>query len=359
MEMAEKISSAFNWWVGELARVELRPRAAQQPWRAMLLRSGSSFDVHLRHGQDAKILGTFDPDASPAAASGLAAELARHNVTPETLVLRLSPDEVVRKPVSLPLGVRDVLEQVLRNQIDRVAPWRPEQALFAYTEAPVTTSASHIEVELYVTSKVRVERVLDALRAADLAPGVVDVGAYAVGEPVVNLIGGGRDHSQQRKRIARVVRAAAVATVALGLLGAGAMAYVWRQHADLDDRVKQAYRTASTLVHPREAEAGRQRDMALDQRRAAPAMSIVMEALSRALPDQASLDRFEVRNGVATITGKATNVPALIAPMEAEPHFAQVQFAAPTTRVEGETRDLFSISARLKPQATIAPRGQP
>lgn len=50
-----------------------------------------------------------------------------------------------------------------------------------------------------------------------------------------------------------------------------------------------------------------------------------------------------------TLSGKAQSVAGLIGPLEAVRHFEQVQFAAPTTRKEGEAREEFSLAVRLKP----------
>jgi general secretion pathway protein L len=76
-------------------------------------------------------------------------------------------------------------------------------------------------------------------------------------------------------------------------------------------------------------------------------MTIMLEALSRALPDAAWLDRLEVSQGSVTFAGKAANAAALIGPIEASQHFTDVQFSAPTTRAEGESQESFTITAKI------------
>jgi general secretion pathway protein L len=76
-------------------------------------------------------------------------------------------------------------------------------------------------------------------------------------------------------------------------------------------------------------------------------MTIMLEALSRALPDDAWLGRLEVSQGSVTFAGKASNAAALIAPIEASQHFTDVQFSAPTTRAEGDTQESFTITAKI------------
>ena len=83
------------------------------------------------------------------------------------------------------------------------------------------------------------------------------------------------------------------------------------------------------------------------EKRSQPAMAIMLEALSRALPDNAWLSRLEVSQGSVTLAGSATNAAALIAPIEASKHFTDVQFSAPTTRAEGEAQESFTITAKI------------
>jgi general secretion pathway protein L len=78
-------------------------------------------------------------------------------------------------------------------------------------------------------------------------------------------------------------------------------------------------------------------------------MAVMLEALSRALPDDAWLNRLEVEQGTVRLAGNASNASALIGQIEASGHFADVQFAAPTTLAEGETQESFTITARIVP----------
>jgi general secretion pathway protein L len=75
----------------------------------------------------------------------------------------------------------------------------------------------------------------------------------------------------------------------------------------------------------------------------------MLEALSRALPDDAWLNRLEVEQGIVRLAGASANAAALIGRIEASGHFTDVQFAAPTTLAEGEGQESFTITARIVP----------
>jgi general secretion pathway protein L len=82
-------------------------------------------------------------------------------------------------------------------------------------------------------------------------------------------------------------------------------------------------------------------------------MAVMLEALSRALPDDAWLDRLEVEQGVVRMAGHAANAARLIGAIEASGHFTQVRFSAPTTLAQGESHESFTIMARIVPGRSL------
>ena len=62
------------------------------------------------------------------------------------VVLRLQPSEVVETRISVPAAAREVMEPILRNQIERLAPWPVEKALFAYEVADEAGEAGSLAV---------------------------------------------------------------------------------------------------------------------------------------------------------------------------------------------------------------------
>jgi general secretion pathway protein L len=252
----------------------------------------------------------------------------------------------------LPAGVRNMIGPVLRNQLERLAPWPADQACFAWRETSATADGTQVEVDLWIAGRARIEQLLRDLASAGLVPGVVDVGSTAEPEPSFNLIGkAGPDLVRARRTIERLMMAGAAITV-LVTGGALGLAYQFSgQRDELETSIQRQLKAAA--VSPREAELRRQRERVIAERRQSASVAIALEALSRAIPDGAYLERIELAEGVMTLAGKSSQVPSLIGLLEETGHFADVRFAAPTTRRPGEALDDFSLSMRLKPSMRL------
>jgi general secretion pathway protein L len=88
-----------------------------------------------------------------------------------------------------------------------------------------------------------------------------------------------------------------------------------------------------------------------------PPAFLLIEAMSRALPDSAYLTEFDIHGRETRIVGKSDDPTALITKLEDSPHFEDVRFSAPTTRQEGESVGTFSIVGRAQGGAHL--EGQP
>jgi general secretion pathway protein L len=81
----------------------------------------------------------------------------------------------------------------------------------------------------------------------------------------------------------------------------------------------------------------------------APAAVLMLEALSRALPDAAHLTEFRLESATLRMTGLTKDAPSLIAPLEQSGQLADVRFSAPTTRDADGASFRFHIEARVQP----------
>ncbi|MDX2159243.1 MAG: PilN domain-containing protein [Hyphomicrobiaceae bacterium] len=341
-------SQLLDAWAGELVRITAGRQRTRLPWRALILRSGPALEVFLRQGKAVRPIGVLAPETSPDEARRIAAELERRNVTSSTLVLRLSPAEVVTARVSLPVGVRDMLAPVLRNQLERLAPWPADQALFAWRETGTAPDGTQIDLELWIAGRAKLQALLDELVAVGLAPGVVDVGPTAEGEAQFNLLAEGEaDHIRARGRIRVALMSAAAASSIVVAAALAVSYYLDAQRQAIETRIGRE--RASLAVAPADDAARRQQELVIRQRRQTPSVAVALEALSRALPDGAYLERMEMSDGLLRLAGKAERVPALIGLIEETGRFGEVAFAAPTTRRQGETLDEFSLSMRPLP----------
>ena len=352
-----RLDGFIDWWARGLLALD-RPRNNRAPaWRTMLLCRNNLIEIHSRRGETVQLLGHLDPTAPAEQNRRTAAKVTRDGRLSAALVLRLAPQDVVHTTMTLPAGVRDVLQKVLQNQIERIAPWPVEQALFAFAEQ--AASADGITVALWVTSGARVEERMAMLSDFELVPGIIDVGADTSAEPAINLR---PVETTDQTRLTKARRALVGAMAGAAIVSAAAFGYgllVDTRNRELEVELQTAVTAANAATKARNPGLQQRQAMAFDLRRAQPSLSILIEALSRALPDGASLERLEFRDDEVTLTGRAQNAPALISRLEASPHFGGVRFVAPTTRQDGESSVQFSIAAKVVAQLVVEPKGKP
>ncbi|MFA5950919.1 MAG: PilN domain-containing protein [Hyphomicrobium sp.] len=356
-----QISRVFGWWVGELAQLASGwATTTRQPWRGLLVGSGTVFDLYQRQGRGAKHLGRFDLAASADELEEVRKLIARNAVPSDRLILRLPLTEVVATQLYFPAGVSDVLPQVVRNQLERVAPWPAEQVLFAYEPVAGAAGDQQIKVDLWVTERATVERTLAGLANVDLRPGVVDCGDAVPDEPRFNLLAS--DDAIQIRRRRLVARALATGTVLACLasvLALSAALYLGNRVSRVQRSIQAELQAVVNSAGANQETAERHRALVIEQRRKAPLASIALENLSRALPDDAYLDRLELKPGTLSFSGRAASAASLIAPLEAVEQFGDVRFTAPVTRKANEPLEDFSLSVSLKATMALLERGEP
>jgi general secretion pathway protein L len=334
------------WWSSELSELAAA-RASAPAWRVLLLRSERGWEVYVRPRDRIELAGASSagPDQPLAEARR---RIGRSKIAAEEIVLRLQPGEVVQTRLSVPAAAGDVLEAVVLNQIERLAPWPADKAMFAYETTPAPDGSPALDVRLVVAARSLVEGLVAELNALGFAPGVVDFGADAVAEPRINLLAArAAEDRRTGRRVLSYVGLVCLAAVMAGALGAVGLVQQTRELDALNARLAELREKAGAQL-PSQASARRQAWLAA-QRGAQPSMAVMLEALSRALPDDAWLNRLEVEQGTVRLAGNASNASALIGQIEASGHFADVQFAAPTTLAEGETQESFTITARIVP----------
>jgi len=120
-DLRTAVGRFLAWWSGELAELASAKRSAAREWRLMLLRSERGCDVYLRNRGHAELVGTSPAEGGGPQIAELLGRLGRQKIAPGQIVLRLRPDEVVQTRLSVPAAAREVLDAVVRNQIERHA----------------------------------------------------------------------------------------------------------------------------------------------------------------------------------------------------------------------------------------------
>ena len=258
----------------------------------------------------------------------------------------LSPSRFVFRSLELPRAAEPFLEGVVRSQIDRLTPWIATEAAFGWTR-PLAAGADRIAVTVAATGRELIEPIVSAIvdSRADSVQASTKAEESSTIIPVLF-------RSSDQPAALRFVRFLSIGLVILAAvfvisLGAWLVAggYYDAREAELQTEIAQRRaglmdQTGSALTRAVQSLQAR--------KRATPSAVLVIEALSKTLPDDVYLTELRIEDGKVEMVGSAQDAPALIRLIEQSGQFSQATFFAPTVRAQngGET---FHIEARPEP----------
>jgi len=263
--------------------------------------------------------------------------------------IALRPEHVLFRNIDFPRQAADFLEGMVRAQIDRLTPWVASEALFG-TTAPVPIANERIALTLAATSRQKIQPLLAFAAdcgAASIA-GRVEVPDAETGAAPIKLFeqtltgaaGGAMD-------VARLLR--------LALLGAGIAAaasllisaYLGSEYAAEQQELQQKISQRRAALRINRADGAE--TLLAKRKQSSPSSVLVLEAISRALPDTTYVTELHVEGDKMQVVGLTQDAPSLIKLIEQSPQFTRATFFAPTTRGQNEPGERFHIEAHITP----------
>jgi general secretion pathway protein L len=260
----------------------------------------------------------------------------------------LLPGRFMFRPLELPKRAGEFLEGIVRSQIDRLTPWSANEAAYTWTP-PVEVANDRIQLTVAATAR---SMVMPYVRALG------DVGAASVVVSTVPQdaeVGAGafKVFEQRNRGTIEVTRVTKILTMVF--LGAAALALVSSAVSSIvADSLDSEQQDLSHKISARRGAMRRNTDggaqrMLERRKQTTPATVMVLEALSKVLPDHTYVLELRIENGKVQVTGITKDAPSLIRLIEQSPHFEHAAFFAPTTQSPGEPGERFHIEARVKP----------
>jgi general secretion pathway protein L len=266
----------------------------------------------------------------------------------------LQPTRFLFRPLELPARAADFLEGIVRAQIDRLTPWSASEAVFGCS-APAQSGPESITTVIAATTRKVAMTYVEAVAGFHPA-------AVAIFTNVAERNAGRVKVFEQKARgqldAARLSRALlvllGVAAAAASLASVSAFYVAGSLGAQESELARQISARRAAI---RAGDDGAHTPIAtLERRKYETAASvIVLEALSRVLPDNTYVTELHLAGNKLQIAGITRDAPSLIPLIEQSQHFARATFYAPTTRSPSDPGERFHIEARIEPKNTANP----
>jgi general secretion pathway protein L len=347
-----RVGAILGRWIEVLAALLF---AWQDAWRARhtLIVSHNAGGFVIRHAgaEGDEAFANLAPDTAVAEH---VAQAARKNL----MVLELPPEKVVTRRISVPAKAREFLPAIIRNQIDRLSPWQADVAVYGFAAEANREDAATLDVSVMITSRAVIEAARAEISAIGVAVDRIVVRAaapaalVALWSRLADAPKGGRDRA--RRLIGVAIAGWVGLSLALTLWALISTASIRTASEDLSLRIKTLARQLHAGVSIAANAALNPEERAWTAKQTAPSAVVLLEALSRALPDTAHLTDLQFERTTLRMVGLATDAPSLIAPLERSGHLTGVRFFAPTTRSLDTTLYQFHIEAKVEPRLNLA-----
>ncbi len=263
----------------------------------------------------------------------------------EMVVLRLPPETLLERKVTLPLAAERDVERVLGYELERLTPFTAEEVYWGFSLESRDKARARLNLRLSLVPRSQVQELVETLANCGGAPALIET-VTAGGTRTIRLA-----HEAEAGTIARFSTRTAILVLA-GLSAAVILSPFLAQSLDMAaaQRRLDDLRPRMQLVDQlrrRIASAGAGGDVvAAETHRLGDALA-ALAAVTEILPDDSYLTEFAMRERKITLSGLSASAPKLISALSADQRIHNPAFTAPVTRSEPTHNDVFAIRAEL------------
>jgi len=323
---AQLLLQFWRWWTDELMGM-LPPE-----WRERL--------THRSH-YVAKVRGSGIVYSDEESGALLAAK-------PKGSIKFLIPSErVLTRQIDLPLLPLSDVKRMVALEIDRLSPFQPEQVYFDADIVSRDPESGRQQVAVGILPRTTAEQFLGFVREHDLAPAAIGVAHNGTAAPDFDFLAAMRDaqggDAAQRRSLYWWVAAAVLLVLNIAFL-------TYRDSTSLDELrqaveaqqipVAAALRTRDKVNH----EAANRALLLASKERTSPLP--VLDAVTKAMPQDAWVSRFEWNGRTVHIRGQRKTSNDILARLESSPVLRNARSLSGDTRNgDGVTAQPFDMQA--------------
>lgn len=356
------IVPAYQKWIETLADIKTALGNGRRSWRLLAYMTDDGYELYERKSKKIKLIGTFNKSTTSRDVAKLKKKLKKAGADKDSQIsLRLSSGNVLQKNIQLPQGAADVLEPVIQNQMRRLVPWAENDTCFSYQINKDRSSAGELDITIVAQSRAYIENAMEELKGLNFNVSTTDFADSVDSPSSLELLN--TDNTFRKQNIAsvnRVIIGGALISLSISALGIFSLSEKWLQYQQSSVTLENAKNTLTGLKE-RNADNVRltaQKSLLIRKKKERLPLILVLDNLSKTIPDNAWLQKLEVNDGKVTIYGNATNTPDLVRTLEASPILKKVGFSAPVTRVGVADLENFSIVADITEGAKSKGRTQ-
>ncbi len=261
----------------------------------------------------------------------------------KTVLVRPPAQAVLVKNHTVPTVPRRQLEQMLRHELARITPFAAEDLFWRWDSVGKSGNGTRTDVVLTMVPRAAVVGALNTLEQAGMRADLVE--ANVTGQ--ARLLPVGDIDRSGRRAMIRVAAAGCVGLLAATVILPFALQAValYRVNGAIEDLQPAIAKVNAIRQGIATGDAGRE-VLTKEMERTGDLLQI-LATVTRILPDDTYLTDFSLRERQMSISGRSASAPRLITGLSADPAIQDTAFAAPVTRVEGATSDVFSIKAGI------------
>ena len=254
---------------------------------------------------------------SPGTAAGLKSLLKSERLSIQAAAIELGRDQVLNPEFDVPVESAQNLDEVVRAEIDRRTPFSPDEVYYTYRVAGTDTEMKRLIVRLWIAKADFIDEAAQIALTAGLSPVRIGVDgdlAAANNQAPIDLLppslAGGR-----APYFSRLAWGLALAILIMG--GATIHLSFENRHAVLT----AAEARATTLRQDRQAEEKARKQLddlvtvanaIFEKRRSKMSSIILLDELTKRLPDSSWLQQLAVNGEKASISGYSRNSSSLV-----------------------------------------------
>lgn len=350
--LLNRLTELWRWWINELIGIlpkKLQAVALPGEERLYLETHANELVAGKGTSEITQEIGRFplSDDPLPQAQAQIVEEHAERS---REIILTLPTDKVLTKSVTLPLVAETNLREVLGFEMDRQTPFNLSQVYYDHILCKRDSKAGTITVDLVVTPRNYLDKLLNKLRVMGFQPHQIGVHRESGTQAQLdNLL----PEEARRKRpkstrllnlvLAVVSLALLTAIVALPLMDKIRMINTLEAEVELTTQKAEIVQRLGDEVEQLTTGS----DFLVKKKRGTPLVTETIGELTHILPDNTWINRLTIKGVELQIQGYSTSAAGLIPLIESSDKFHNPRFRSSVTTSRNSESERFHLSAEI------------